>query len=154
MDKLYGEKLNDVLAAGEIKELVPYGNHARGAKFIDDSHLIDQKLTETIDNICQHIDGFYYGRLDVRFRSWEDLREGRNFSIIELNGAGSEPTHIYDPRHNLFFAWKEIIRHWIILWKISRLNHKKGIPYLTTKEGWKMLKDNKAFDKTLAEQDV
>ena len=154
LEKLYGGKLNDILPAGKVKELVPYGNHARGAKFIDDSHLIDGKLTDTIDDICKQIDGFYYGRLDVRFSSWEDLREGRNFSIIELNGAGSEPTHIYDPRHNLFYAWKEIIRHWIILWKISRLNHKKGIPYLTTKEGWKMLKDNNAFDKTLAEQDV
>ena len=154
LEKLYGAKLNDILPSGKVKELVPYGNHARGAKFIDDSHLIDDKLTDTIDDICKQIDGFYYGRLDVRFSSWEDLREGRNFSIIELNGAGSEPTHIYDPRHNLFFAWKEIIRHWIILWKISRLNHNKGIPYLTTKEGWKMLKDNKAFDKTLAEQDV
>jgi hypothetical protein len=154
LEKLYGEKLNDILSTGTVKELVPYGNHARGAKFIDDSYRIDEKLTGTIDTICQQIDGFYYGRLDVRFKSWDDLREGRNFSIIELNGAGSEPTHIYDPRHSLFFAWKEIIRHWIILWKISRLNHKKGIPYLTTKEGWKMLKDNKAFDKTLAEQDV
>jgi hypothetical protein len=154
LEKLYGDKMNDVLPAGLVKELVPYGNHARGAKFIDDSHLADETLTGSIDAICRQIDGFYYGRLDVRFSNWEELREGKNFSIIELNGAGSEPTHIYDPRHNLFFAWKEIVRHWIILWRISRMNHKKGIPYLTLKEGWKMLKDNKAFDKTLAEQNV
>ena len=122
--------------------------------FLDDSALIDEQLRKTIDSVCKQIPDFYYGRLDIRFDNWEDLKAGNKFTIIEVNGAGSEPTHMYDPKHSLFFAWKEIIRHWIILWKISRLNHKKGIPYLTTKEGWKMLKDNKAFDKTLAEQDV
>ena len=34
---------------------------------------------------------------DVKFNSWEELYEGKNFMIIELNGSGSEPTHIYDP---------------------------------------------------------
>ena len=154
LDKIYGEKMQEVLPAGVKKELVPYGNHARGAKFLDDSHLADEKLTARIDAVSKQIPGFYFGRMDIRFNSWEELKEGKNFSIIELNGAGSEPTHIYDPAHTLFFAWKEIIRHWIILWKISRLNHDKGVPYLTMKEGLKMLRDNKAFDKTLAEQHV
>jgi hypothetical protein len=154
LDMLYGEKMNEILPAGEIRELVPFGNHARGAKFMDDSHLRDEQLTRSIDCVCQQIGGFYYGRLDVRFNSWEELKEGKNFSIIELNGAGSEPTHIYDPRHSLFFAWKEIIRHWNILWKISRINHKNGVPYLTVKEGLQMLKENKAFEKKLAAQHV
>jgi len=38
--------------------------------------------------------------------------------------AGSEPTHIYDPRHCLFFAWKEIIRHWRLLYRVSMANAK------------------------------
>lgn len=113
------KKLREVPAAGEVKELVPYGNHARCAKFIDNTDMIDDSLTKTMDAVCKQIDGFHYGRLDVRFNSWEELKRGQQFSIIELNGAGSEPTHIYDPKHSLFFAWKEIIRHWIILWKIS-----------------------------------
>jgi hypothetical protein len=32
----------------------------------------------------------------------EELEQGINFSIVELNGA--EPTHIYDPKHSLFFC--------------------------------------------------
>ncbi|MEO5681484.1 MAG: hypothetical protein ABIQ88_02520 [Chitinophagaceae bacterium] len=149
LKKLYGEGLNEVLPAGETRELVPYGNHARGAKFLDDSHLADDVFTSTIDAICQQVEGFYYGRLDIRYNSWEELRQGKNFSIIELNGAGSEPTHMYDPRHSIFFAWKEIVRHWIILWRISSINHKKGIPYLSQKQGMQMMKDNKVFEQKL-----
>jgi len=149
LEKMYGPLLDVILPAGVAKELVPYGNHARGAKFLDDSHLADECLTNSIDALCRQVDGFYYGRLDIRYSSWEELRQGR-FSVIELNGAGSEPTHIYDPKHSLWFAWKEIIRHWIILWRISRLNHQKGIPYLTAREGLLLLKENKAFDQKIA----
>ncbi|MEP6747568.1 MAG: D-alanine--D-alanine ligase [Bacteroidota bacterium] len=149
LTKLYSDTLNEVLPEGEIKELVPYGNHARGAKFLDDSHLADEVFTKTIDDICRQVEGFYYGRLDIRYNTWEELRQGENISIIELNGAGSEPTHMYDPTHSLFFAWKEIIRHWIILWRISRINHKKGIPYLSQKQGMQMMKDNKLFEQKL-----
>jgi len=149
LKKLYGPGLNEVLPAGKIKELVPYGNHARGAKFLDDSALADDVFTKSIDAICRQVDGFYYGRLDIRYNTWEELREGKNLSVIELNGAGSEPTHMYDPRHSIFFAWKEIIRHWIILWRISRINHKKGIPYLSQKQGLQMMKENKVYEQKL-----
>ncbi|MEO6316124.1 MAG: hypothetical protein ABIU63_12245 [Chitinophagaceae bacterium] len=149
LQRLYGIALNEVLPPGAVKELVPYGNHARGAKFLDDSHLADEVFRETMDHICKQVAGFHYGRLDIRYNTWEELRRGENFSIIELNGAGSEPTHMYDPAHSIFFAWKEIVRHWIILWRISRINHKKGIPYLTHQQGMQMMKDNKVFEQKL-----
>ncbi|MFT3934680.1 MAG: hypothetical protein QM726_13740 [Chitinophagaceae bacterium] len=145
LQQVYGEGLNEILPAGERKELVPYGTHARGSKFLDDSHLADDVFTKTIDDLCKRVQGFFYGRLDIRFNNWEELREGKNFSIIEINGAGSEPTHMYDPKHSLLFGWKEIIRHWVILWRISRINHKKGVPYLSFKEGRQMMKDDKLF---------
>jgi len=149
LKKLYGEKMLEILPDAEEKILVPYGNHARGALFIDQSHLIDEDLTKTIDNICKRIEGFYFGRLDIRYNNWEELKQGKNYSIIEVNGAGSEPTHIYDPEHSLFFAWKEIMRHWILLWRISRINHKKGHPYLTLKEGVQMFREDKIISQKL-----
>src|SRR3970282_529777 len=36
----YGSKFSEILRKGEKLNLVPYGNHARGAKFIDGSHWI------------------------------------------------------------------------------------------------------------------
>lgn len=150
LEKMYGAGLDDVLGQGEQKTLVPYGNHARGAKFLDDSHLIDQQLTDMIDRVCKQVKDFYFGRLDIRYNTWEELKKGINFSVIEVNGAGSEPTHIYDPGHSLFFAWKEIVRHWIILWRISRMNHKKGFPYLSFSEGVRMFREDKIVSKKLA----
>lgn len=150
LEEMYGDELGIILAKDEEKLLVPYGNHARGAKFLDDSHLIDEQLTQVIDGLCKQVKNFYFGRLDIRYNDWEELRQGKNFSIIEINGAGAEPTHMYDPRHSLFFAWKEIIKHWVILWRISRMNHQKGYPYLTTREGIQMFREDKEHSKKLA----
>ena len=153
LQKTYGKSLQNVLQAGEEFVLVPYGNHVRGAKFTDASHLIDERLTQMIDSICKGVQGFYYGRLDVRYNTWEELREGKNFSIIELNGAGSEPTHMYDPAHSIFFAWKEIIRHWNILYKISRRNHHAvHKPYMDTRSGLSMLKESHRYIKIVSEK--
>jgi len=149
LKKVYGAALDKVLPEGEDLELVPYGNHARGAKFLDDSHLIDDELTHVIDGICRQIPEFYFGRLDIRYRDWEELRQGRHFAIIEVNGAGSEPTHIYDPAHSIFFAWKEIVRHWIILAKISRSNHRRGFRYLSTREGIAMFREDRVWSEKL-----
>ena len=91
--------------------------------------------------------------MDVKYNTWEELKEGKNFSIIEVNGAGSEPTHIYDPKHSVFFAWKEIIRHLNILLRISRYNHRhKKIAYLGFKEGLKMLRENSEYGKLLLKE--
>ena len=135
LQKEYGKKLLEILPFGEKINLVPYGNHSRGAKFIDGSAWITPKLNEIIDEICVQIDGFYFGRIDLMYNTLEELENGKNFSIVELNGAGSEPTHIYDPKHSLFFAWKELSRHISYMYEISVLNHKKGFPYLSHKAG-------------------
>ena len=142
----FGDRLDAVLPKGNEFILVPYGSHTRGAKFIDDTHKVTPQLVETINEICTQIPGFYYGRLDILHSSIEELAEGKNFSIIEINGAGSEATHIYDPKHSLFFAWKEIIKHWGLLNEISIENYKKGHSYLSFKDGVAMLKANSELE--------
>lgn len=135
LEKEYKEKLNEVLSIDEKLNLVPFGNHCRGSKFIDASYLVSDKLNEVINEMCLQIDGFYFGRLDIMYNSIAELEEGKNFQVVEINGAASEPTHIYDPKHSIFFAWKELARHITFMYKISVQNHKKGFPYLTNKEG-------------------
>lgn len=131
----YGTKMLDVLPDGESINLVPYGNHARGAKFIDASDWVSSGLIQLLNKICLQIPQFYFGRLDIMFNTMEELERGENFSIVELNGAASEPTHIYDPKHSIFFAWKELARHITYMFEISMENHKEGVPYLSYKEG-------------------
>jgi hypothetical protein len=137
LQKEYGEKLFEVLEKGEKRNLVPFGNHARGAKFIDGSHWVTPKLEEAINALCLQIPGFFFGRLDVMYNTFEELEQGEKFAVVELNGAASEPTHIYDPKHSLFFAWKELARHITYMYEISVLNNKKGAPYLKHKTGMK-----------------
>lgn len=137
LQKEYGVDLQTILSAGEQRNLVPYGNHIRGAKFLDFSHLISPKLTEVINEMCLQIPAFYFGRLDLMYNTLEELEQGKNFAVVELNGAASEPTHIYDPRHSIFFAWKELTRHIRYMFEISTANHQKGFPYLTRKAGMK-----------------
>lgn len=147
--RMHGNLMSKVLAKDKTFVLVPYGSHTRGAKFVDISDKINDQLLETIDDICIQIPGFHFGRLDIRYTTFEELSKGRNFSIIEINGAGSEPTHIYDPKHSLFFAWREIFKHWKLLYEISVINKKKGHSYLSYKEGKAMLKANSALETEL-----
>ena len=143
LEAMNHDQLAEVIPQGREIVVSPYGNHARGSKFLDCTHWRDAQLEETIDSISKSIPGFYFGRLDIRYRSWDLLKQGKEFIIVEVNGAGAEPTHMYDPRHSVFFAWKEIIRHWNILEKISRKNHNNGIPYLSFKEGVRMYRVDK-----------
>ncbi len=149
LEQEYSDFLNTVPPRNKKINLVPYGNHARGSKFTDATFRVNEKLTITINNICTKVPEFYFGRLDIKFKSFEDLEIGKNISIIELNGAGSDPTHIYDPKHSIFFAWKEIIRHLNLLYKVSRVNLKSGKKCLTFKEGMTMLKSNRLQVKKL-----
>ena len=151
LEKSEPRLLDRILPPGGIHIVSPYGNHARGALFLDDSSSVNMPLVEMMDRVCAQIPEFYYGRLDIRYESRKLLEEGKSFSILEVNGAGSEPTHIYDPRHSLFFAWKEIIRHWLILFRISRANHRLGYPYLSFREGLAMYRKDRADSRILAD---
>jgi hypothetical protein len=145
-----GLDLSEILPAGEDKLIVPYGNHSRGAKFLDISDQLTGPLADMLEAICQSVPGFYFGRLDIKYDSWEALCRGENFSIIELNGAGSEPAHIYDPKHSIWFAWKEIMRHLDILYRISKQNKaREQQSYLSMQEGLRLLRANNAYMRKL-----
>jgi hypothetical protein len=40
--------------------------------------------------------GFYFWKIGYHVSKLADLEQGKDFAIVELNGAASEPTHIYD----------------------------------------------------------
>lgn len=147
--QMHGAGMQTILEHGQEMILAPYGNHARGSKFLDWTDKADETLIRNIDAVCKQVNGFYYGRLDIMYNDWDDLCNGKNFHIIELNGAGSDPTHMYDPGHSIFFAWKEILRHWKILFSISKQNHAKGYSYMGFKEGREMFRRNNLLVKEL-----
>jgi hypothetical protein len=124
---------NKILGKGELEVLVPYGNHALGAMFQDYTHIMDDALTHTFDTICKQINGFYFGRFDLRCTSIEDLKMGKNIAILELNGAGAEPAHIYHPGFSFFKAQQVIIKHYKMMYQAAIENHKRGVPFMTFK---------------------
>lgn len=148
-----GDIWHTVLSSGEQLQLLDYGNHARGSKFTDGTHLITPGLEALFNTICTQIPGFYYGRLDIKYKSWNELQQGKNFSIIELNGSGSSPTHIFDPKHSIFFAWKEIARHWRLMYQIASYNHTvHKVAYLPFAAGIKEVKASGKIKKVLSSQ--
>jgi hypothetical protein len=139
----YSNQLENIIPSGKKIELVSIGNHALGTKFLDGSHLINARLSATFDNISKQIKGFYFGRFDLRCASVEDLYEGR-VKILELNGCGAEPAHIYDPNFKLIKAVIVLIKHWRNIFVIARFNHKQGVEYPTLQQGYQCYKKFKA----------
>lgn len=132
-EKIHKEKMGFVYPEGEVITLSVIGNHSKGTQFINGNHLIDSKLENFIDGICNKIEGWYYGRLDIKYESFEQLLEGKSFKILEINGIISEPTHIYDAGHKdagFLKALKSINAHWEIMGKIAqKVHHDQGVPY-------------------------
>lgn len=131
-DKIKARKevdLDYIPQRNEAYQVSPYGNHSLGATFIDYCEHIDDRLIQTFDEISSKIDGFYYGRFDLRCTNLDDLKAGKNFSIIELNGANAEPAHMYDPKHSFFYAQKTLWRHYKWMYTIASHNHKLGHRY-------------------------
>lgn len=147
--KEWGDRLLEVPEQGVEVTLVPFGSHTRGALFQDRSVYITDELTAYVDHVAKGVYEFYFGRLDIKFDRWIDLARGRNLKVIEINGAGSEPTHIYDPGHSIFFAWREILRHWRYMYEISRYHRRHGYTPLSWKQGWQMLRDHDKLEKYL-----
>lgn len=130
----YGDGLARVPKPGEVVILMPIGNHSRGTKFLNANHLITPELVRVFDRISTPIDGFYFGRYDLRCRSVADLYAGQHIRILELNGAGAEPAHIYQPGFSIWEGWGVLLHHWQVLYKISRENHRRGVAYMTFAE--------------------
>jgi len=124
--KRFRAQTNEVVAMGETFKLVESGNHAQGCIFRSGMHLNTPVLTARIDEISRKLDGFFIGRYDIRFASEDDLRAGKNFQIIELNGAASEATSIYDARNTLWSAYRTLFQQWDLVFAIGAENRRRG----------------------------
>jgi hypothetical protein len=137
-----GEAFYSIPKDKEILLLEPIGNHCRGTTFLDNNHLITNQLNKIFDDICLPIDGFHYGRFDLRVKSIDDLYLGKNIKIMELNGVSADPGHIYDPNYKLLTAYIDVAKHWKILANISIEQQKLGIKPIPLKILWPVVKEH------------
>jgi membrane protein DedA with SNARE-associated domain len=117
---------DEILPRGETLKLVEAGNHAQGCIFQDGMRLWSEELERRIDEVSRKLNGFFIGRYDIRYSSEADLRAGRNFQIIELNGAASEATSIYDARNSLWSAYRTLFQQWDLVFSIGAANRRLG----------------------------
>ncbi len=135
LEKSHENLLDLVPPDGHKVSLGIIGNHSKGTHFINGNHLINDEIHQTFDRISKKIDGFHYGRFDIKCDSLEELSKGINLKILELNGVCAEPTHIYDASKSSYFgAIREIKRHWRIIHRLSYANFQRGASYDDTAE--------------------
>lgn len=120
------DRLGEVLEAGRHYPLVFAGNHKQGCIFRDGSDLLTDALSERIDEIAHAIPEFYFGRFDIRYRDKDSLQRGEDFQIIEINGAGAEATHIWDPNATISDAYATLFEQFRVLFAIGDQNRTKG----------------------------
>ena len=127
-------------ATGTAIRLAFAGSHSRGAIFRDGTHLVTPAMEARFDAIAQALPEFWFGRFDVRFADFAQVRAGGDFTIVEVNGAGAESTHIWDRRTSLWTAWRDLMRQYRWLFEIGAANRARGFVPLTLAEflrGWR-----------------
>jgi hypothetical protein len=130
----HAERLGCVPAAGDAVRLAFAGSHSRGAIFRDGSHLVTPAMEERFDAIARSLPEFHFGRFDVRFADFAQVQAGEAFTIVEVNGAGAESTHIWDRKTGLLKAWRDLMRQYRWLFQIGRANRDRGFKPLTLSE--------------------
>ncbi|KPM32078.1 D-alanine-D-alanine ligase [Croceitalea dokdonensis DOKDO 023] len=125
--KKFSKIWNSVIPKGVVLTLEEIGNHNRGTKFINGNDLVDDALLEVFDNLSHSMKEFYFGRFDIKVASIEALKKEGDYKILEVNGVGGEPTHIYDSNTSVFKAWKDLCFTWRVAAKIAAINFEKGI---------------------------
>jgi hypothetical protein len=87
-------------AAGELVRLSTVASTRVGGCYRDGSALSTPALLARLDAIAKDMGTFLVGRFDVRFADTAALQRGE-FAIMEVNGAGSEAVHAWDPKYSI-----------------------------------------------------
>jgi hypothetical protein len=144
--------LASIIPAGEKYILTHAANLNRGARFTNLKELIDERLLTIFDPLS-HRCSFYYGRYDLKCESTEDLKKGK-FIILEFNGTGAEPNHVYNAGFSWFQALSEFAHHWKVMFEIGRYNNKhKGVRYWGDREGYRFLRQARKHAAILEQAD-
>lgn len=91
-------------ARGESVRIATVCSTRVGGVYEDGTPHITPALQRAVDAIARDMGDFHAGRFDVKYDDLAALQAGR-FRIMEVNGAGSEAAHAWDPRLGLLQAY-------------------------------------------------
>jgi membrane protein DedA with SNARE-associated domain len=118
--------LDRVPRPDETVRLSFIGSNRVGGLYRDERQHITPAMIERFDAISRSIPEFYYGRYDVRFASLDRFRQGEDFRIIEINGAGGESINVWDPKMPLGQVYRELFAQQDLLFEIGAMNRARG----------------------------
>jgi len=116
-----------VPAAGEVVRLATIGSTRVGGLYRDGETYITPALTAAVDAIARDMPSFYCGRFDVRFEHLDDLSSGKGFTIMEINGAGSEAIQAWDPEIGMVQGFRMIFAKQRVLFAIGHARRRSGV---------------------------
>lgn len=114
-------------ADGEVVRLATIGSTRVGGLYRNGASCITPQLCAAIDAIARDMTDFYCGRFDVRFEHLHELCAGHGFTIIEINGAGSEAIQAWDPDIGVIEGFRMIFAKQRVLFKIGDAMRRKGV---------------------------
>ena len=120
------DRLDWVPALGECVVIAFAGSHTRGSIFRNGIEFVTPEMEYAIDAMTKTLPEFNYGRIDIKFKDIHTLQKGEHFSLIEINGASSEATHIWDSRGTLKEAFSVLFGQYRTLFKFGDQMRKKG----------------------------
>jgi hypothetical protein len=141
----HADRLDHVPEAGEPVRLAFAGSHSRGSIFRNGSHLVTPAMTDRFDAIARSMPEFWFGRFDIRFADIARLQDGEDFTIVEVNGAGAEMTHVWDRSTSLRQARRDIMEQYRLLFAIGRANRDRGHRGQGLIEFWRAYRGEKAL---------
>jgi hypothetical protein len=126
----------EILTNGQKLVIDHIGNFARGSQFENLTSLVNDELIESFHLFFKNLSGMYFCRADVKADSFEALCRG-DFKLLEINGAKSEPIHIYDTSMHLTDIIKATHNHWNILFKVVKKHRNDAVEHPSSMEGIK-----------------
>lgn len=121
--------------AGEIVRLSVTGSTRVGGMYQDATSLVTPELENAINDIALDMGELHVARFDVRYDTMGAMRAGHSFQIIEVNGAGSEAVHAWDPRYSLREAYGIVFEKQRMLFTVGAAMRKRG---WAAPSGWKL----------------
>ncbi len=147
--RLMVEKTELMLSVPQMNQKIVVehiGNHCRGTKFLNYNHLITPEMVAAFDKIQAKLPDTYVFRLDLKVPSVSDLQNGQNVKIMEINGVGADPAHVFDPNFPLLGVYKAYFSLWKTIFEVAQAQHKLGVIYISWWEFRHFSRQQKAIE--------
>jgi len=123
-----------VPAKGEVVRVATVASTRVGGGYEDGARLRTAALVDRIDEIARDMGDFHVGRFDVRYATPLALAAGE-FTIMEVNGAGSEAVHAWDPRYAIADVYRIVFAKQRMLFRLGAMARKRGNAPVS---GWRL----------------